>query len=120
MSRLSACSVKGAIGFGLAVLRTPAWLQDRKEYIDVLHCKGLVWNNVSTDNQPLNAEQIEEFLRDAHPDAQNSEFLGVKRAHMKLFGMQKEPPPCSFECCTGVCCGVCAMFGQVAANCSCP
>ena len=40
--------------------------------------RGLVWNIVSTDNQPLNTEQIEGFLKDVHPDAQDSELLSEK------------------------------------------
>ena len=47
---------KGVIRFGQVVLRTLPWIQDKKEYIDVLHHKDLVWNIVSTDDQSLNAE----------------------------------------------------------------
>ena len=83
---------KGVIGFGQVVLRTLPWIQDKKECIDVLHCKGLVWNTVSTDDQSLNAEEIEGFLRDAYPDALDFKLLSVKRAHVKLSSTPKEPP----------------------------
>ena len=112
---------KGAIGFGQVVLRTLPWFQNKKEYIDVLHRRGLVWNIVSTDNQPLNAEEIERFLRDAHPDALDFKLLSAKRAHVKLFDTPKEPPAAlnvAWE--RAGCCGLCGRFGHVAANCPCP
>ena len=112
---------KGAIGFGQVVLRTLPWIQDKKEYIDVLHRRGLVWNIVSTDDQSLNAEEIEGFLRDTYPDAQDFKLLSAKRAHVKLFSTPKEPPATlnvAWE--RAGCCGVCGRFGHVAANCPCP
>ena len=99
---------KGAIGFGQVVLRTLPWFQDKKEYIDVLHRKGLVWNIVSTNNLPLNAESVEDFLKEAHPDAQGFELLSAKRAHMKLFCVPKEPP-----CHNGGCVGACWVLWDV-------
>ena len=112
---------KGAIGFGQVVLRTLPWFQDKKEYIDVLHRKGLVWNIVSTNNLPLNAKSVEDFLKETHPDAQGFELLSAKRAHVKLFCVPKEPPATmevAWE--RAGCCGMCGRFGHVAANCPCP
>ena len=112
---------RGAIGFGQVVLRTLPWFHDKKEYINVLHRKGLVWNIVSSDNQPLDPNAIQEFLQGAHPDAQGFELLSAKRAHVKLFCMPKEPPATlnvAWE--RAGCCGMCGRYGHVAANCPCP
>ena len=69
---------KGAIGFGQVVLRTLPWFHDKKEYINVPHRKGLVWNIVSTDNQPLDADSIQEFLQETHPDAHVKKLNDVR------------------------------------------
>ena len=112
---------RGAIRFGHMVLRTLPWFQDKKAYIDMLHRKGLVWNIVSTNNQPLDASVIEDFLKEAHPDAQGFRLLSAKRAHVKLFCSPKEPPAEIEIAWERVgCCGVCGRFGHVAANCPCP
>ena len=63
------------------------WIKDKKEYIDVLHHKGLVWDIVLTDDHSLNAEEIKGFLRDAYPDAQDFVRGGVSQA---VFGLERE------------------------------
>ena len=81
---------KGAIGFGQVVMRTPPWFHDKKEYINVLHRKGLVWNIVSTNNQPLDADSIQEFLQETHPDAHVKKLSDVRMFHQSgwLLGPQ--------------------------------
>ena len=69
---------KGAIGFGQVVLRTLPWFHDKKEYINVHHRKGLVWNIVSTDNHPLDPDSIQEFLQETHPDAHVKKLSDVE------------------------------------------
>ena len=88
--------------------------------MDVLHCKCLVWNIVSTNNQPLNAKSVEDLLKEAHTDAQGFELLSAKRAHVKLFCVPTEPPATievPWEC--AGCCEMCGRFGYVAASCPC-
>ena len=83
--------------------------------------KGMVWNIVFTNNQPLDADVIEEFIREAHPDTQGFELLSAKRAHAKLLCMPKEPPATlSVAWERAGCCGMRGRYGHAAANCPCP